>query len=353
MDPIMLVTGGAAALAIGVLLYLLFRRRIKQRKKLQEAPPRAGMGSGTDAVRSVPMPAPPLAAPTPAPSAPVAIPQPIITRKSHDEMIAEVLTHVAFTRQRVQVGWRDVGERVIGEVVEERPFPVDEIEIRPIRSMAELPRLIASERTADSMLRLIRAVSGQALVEEYRERVSVMEPIREPVYEDVKKILYLLLDCSLSMFDRTWSVPVWKGIALALLRRARKEGAVFHGRPFGSAPGPLQTANSPETETAVVQFIQGAPKIGGTDIGAALHAAMADFAKPEFACDMADIVMVTDGEDGGGMDPHQMRAQLTQSRIRLHAVLFGAQNAALRNCADVYQEIPERGIIRPPIRRAS
>lgn len=334
MDPITLMLIGSGLIAGAVVVHYLRRRRKQQPKTAPKPQPK----------------------PTPAPAPPKPTPPP---RRTTQEIIDEVVSHIAIARKRVQVGWKDVGTKIVGERIEEVPYPSDAIDIRPIRSLAELPARLPTERTSAPVLQLVRAASGQALVVAHHERIPITEPVREPIYRDIRKVVYLLLDVSPSMFgnmttgytppDRWWMIPVWKGIALALLSRARAEEAIFMIRSFGGTIGEIMTANSEESAALLARYLSDPPQIGSTDIRTALTTAINDVTGDPDGFDQADIMILTDGQSP--LDPPVIRAALTEAKIRLHAIVLGTDNEALKRCADVYQEIPEAGVIRPPVRR--
>ena len=71
------------------------------------------------------------------------------------------------------------------------------------------------------------------------------------------------------------------------------------------------------------------------------------------AASNASRSFTTEERNNRGLDAQTMHGKLDAARIRLHAVLIGSKNAALRSIADVYQEIPERGVVRTPVRRGN
>jgi hypothetical protein len=228
-------------------------------------------------------------------------------------VITEVVSHVAFTAKRVQVGMMKTGERAIGVVEAEVPYTSDDTDVRPIQSMSEIPRLMHAELGQPSELMLVRLATGEALVQSNIERTPVYEDVHEPVWEERRRVLYNLRDRSGSMHA-----------------------------------APVRVVTDKEAD-GLIHFLMHHSPDGGTNIPRAISAAISDLACESY--DQADIVIVTDGEDQAGLEPAKIRKQLKDAKIRLHAILLGADNKALRDCADVYQIIQPDLTFQPPVRR--
>lgn len=264
-------------------------------------------------------------------------------------VIAEVVSHVAFTAKRIQVGTVKTGQRAIGVVEDEVPYTSDDADIRPMRDLTELPQLTHAEFGQPPELMLVRIATGEAQVQTNIECTPVYEDVFEPAWEERRRVLYVLRDRSGSMFETVWRIPVWQGIVTALVRRSRQAEAVYLMRDFDDKVFDCIRVTTDEEGEALIRFVCSSTASGGTKIPPAIEAAIKDLSTESY--DQADIVIVSDGEDQGGLNPAQISARLRESKIRLHAILLGANNDALRACADVYQIIQPDLTFQPPVRK--
>ena len=120
-------------------------------------------------------------------------------------------------------------------------------------------------------------------------------------------------------------------------------------RCFGGNVHDLWSAKNPEEAQLLEQKIATVDSIGNTDISRALNCAIEDCLRENY--DTADIMIVTDGEDDK-LCAATMKEALQRSKIRLHAILMGTTNHSLRACSDVYQEIPESGVLLHPVQQS-
>lgn len=270
-------------------------------------------------------------------------------------VVNEVVGHVPITARRVQVGVRKTGERAVGVRTEESPFYADDIDLRPIRDMSELPNLLPEELAQPPELFLARIATGDALVTAHLEHVPVYEDVHEPVWEERRRLIYVLRDRSGSMSGQgdggqgKWRIPVWRATLAALVRRARREESLFIMRDFTDGIFDAVRVTTDEEGEKLVRFLYAYLTEGGTNIALAIQTAIADLSKESY--DVADIVIVTDGEDQAGLDPAKVRESLKAANTRLYAILLGANNDALRECADVYQILRDDLTLEPPVRR--
>jgi uncharacterized protein with von Willebrand factor type A (vWA) domain len=91
------------------------------------------------------------------------------------------------------------------------------------------------------------------------------------------------------------------------------------------------------------------PVIGSTDIERAIMTAIAAHQGMEYT--EGEIIIVTDGEDNGGINPTRVRKALVANRLKLHAIMLGVNNEKLRQCADVYQVVEQDLTVRSPVKR--
>lgn len=256
-----------------------------------------------------------------------------------DSVFAEITSNVRLTKERVFVGTRKTGERFVGVLCEESQVPADSVDIRPLRDVSELMSALPAEWAMDEDLFDIRLAQGEMLVQVPIQHIPLMEDVHEPVYKDVVHTVYVLLDISGSMFpehDGTWKVPLWKGVTLKVLFDSIASGASFTLRPFSDRAHPPLRAVSELQALDVGKIVASMGQGGGTDIKAALLAAVGDFEKMTY--DTADILIITDGEDETEM-AGSLRGILDKKRIKLHAVMLGQKNDTLRACCDSYQII--------------
>jgi uncharacterized protein with von Willebrand factor type A (vWA) domain len=271
-------------------------------------------------------------------------------------LVKAVVSAVPLTVQKVQTGLVKTGDRVTGSGLYEVPYPADAIDVRPMRGMDEMQNLLSSESTSTPAMRLSRMIAGEALVVSDLEWQVETEPIFSPVYREVRRIMYLLLDLSPSVFGNNgwglvpdyWMIPVWKGISIALLDRSMNEETIFMMRGFGRTVTDKYVADSAPSAERVRSFLHSASSISDTRIGTALEAAIGDFETEQY--DEGYIVILTDGQDNGGFEPQNIREKLKAARLKLHAILLGTENDRLRQTADAYQEIPEVGVVKPLVR---
>lgn len=259
------------------------------------------------------------------------------------EIIQQIISHIHFSAKRVLVGRRVVGQRSLGFEHKEVAHPADDVLIRPIFNPSEIADILAPELAADDDILYGRIASGEALVAKPLEEREIFEDIYEDVYEDRRRILYVLLDISLSMFPECseingkWRPKIWRPLTLTLLEYAFGEEVIFLLREFSGKVGRLYQITNREQMRELQTRLS---SVGGepcTNIPLAISAAISDFKKQDY--NEAEIVIITDGENNHDIDIPDLRGKLEGAGIRLHAVLLGVKNDALRAVADVYQII--------------
>ena len=260
----------------------------------------------------------------------------------------DLAQHVRFTRQQVLVGTHKTGERFLGVESVESTTPADSIDIRPMRDVSELPMALASEWAMDEDILDIRMAQGEMLIQVPQENIPLMEDVFSPIYKDVVHTVYVLLDISPSMFpsNNPWREPVWKGLSLKVLFQSVQAGASFTLRLFSGQPHAKHHVVTSAQAVLLANQLVSIQEGNGTNIQAALLAAMKDV--EGLAYDTADILIITDGEDNGNVDSFGLlRTALDERHIRLHAVMLGQQNEALRSCCDSYQivEPNDKGVL--------
>lgn len=325
MDPISLTLIGLSLVA-GAVGALFMRKRTAQ--QLSEQPE--------------PIPQPP----------PASHPHEWVTREEKPErdrgrtaehIIAAIVSRVSFCAKRVLAGY-DTVQRSLGRQEQEVSYPGDGVRVRPMRDLGELGVLLPYEQLADEDTFLARVATQEALVVAQTAEVEIFEDVDEPRWEERKRILYVLLDVSWSMFPRSggearWRPQIWRPLVIALLNHAMKHEAIFLTREFGGSVRELRRAAVPEEAGVLRRHFEQVDGDDRTDIPQAISTAIRDFKDEEY--DEGEIVIVTDGEDNRGINIDQLCAQLEEAKLKLHAVLLGANNEALRACADRYQVVEQ------------
>lgn len=268
--------------------------------------------------------------------------------------IREMVAHVQFTGRQVLVGHKKTGSIVTGMEVEEVPWVANGSTTRPIRDASEMHRLAPTEMSLPPALRRGRVASGEALVRVNVQQTPVAEDVIEPIYRTEVRVLYILLDVSPSMWNTegAWRIPLWQGIMIRLIEKARDAEVPCIIREFSGDVGHPLTINSWREAMRYYQTLFGTKVGSGTNIGAAIRAAIHDF-RASGNYDQADIVIVTDGGDHAGMNPTVIRNVMDDAKIRLHAIMVGIENPGLMEAADVYQVIDNTYNVHEPVLRVS
>ncbi|MET1102139.1 MAG: VWA domain-containing protein [Pyrodictiaceae archaeon] len=148
---------------------------------------------------------------------------------------------------------------------------------------------------------------------------------------------YVLLDKSGSMMG---TKVIWaKAVAIALAQRAVRERRDFYVRFFDSIPYPPLFISKKLRGRDVVKLIEYIARIranGGTDITRAILTATEDIIVSKNK-HLADIVLITDGEDRVTIDA--VRRGLSRARARLHTVMIHGNNPDLRQVSDTYMSV--------------
>lgn len=341
MDPVSLyIIGGTAVAGLASLIALLLRRR--------GSPPALPPPSVTEEIpppeESLPDESPQEQDAQMAPPQPVVVEPPKPPGMSVREIIEKILSHVSFSAKRVQVGFETRQGKSLGVEEVETAYPSDGIHIRRMTDLSELPNLHIEDMLLDDDSFYDRLATGDLRVSVPIERREVFEEVHEPVWEEKRRILYVLFDVSPSMFPSdgpSWRERVWRPLNVALLDHAIGNEAFFLGREFSGGVGELLRAIGPDQAAQLRSRVERPWKGSGTDIGYALRMAIADFQSEEY--DQGEIVIVTDGEDNGGLAPTSAREKLDNAGLKLHAILLGVENDGLRACADHFQIIEYLG----------
>ena len=198
-------------------------------------------------------------------------------------------------------------------------YPTATMDIAPVDDAAHLPQISPDQMMLDE--------------DAFYSRFVMRELIR-PEYFGVTttgKRLYILLDISPSMFDNDARMPdgqlrdTWsRGVVASLLVDAIKGEAEYLFQKFHDQVRDRLSAVTPqEAEQLLSHIVETAEIGGGTNIGNAVRTAVAHIrACQEQETRMNHILLITDGEDFGGLTRDQLVKSLGDD-IELHVVLIG------------------------------
>ncbi len=175
------------------------------------------------------------------------------------------------------------------------------------------------------------------MVEVNVEDRTIREEIYEDVWEERERRLIIVLDVSPSVFpgENPWMEPVWKGLVLSMVDKTEHAEASIILHKFDGGDRGWNTATTKGGYTKLRQHVSEITEGSGTDIGSAVRRTMNHLEADTY--DQAEIMLVTDGQDFGGINPAEIRRQLETSRIKLHVILLGVTHQSLLACADTYQ----------------
>ncbi|RMG40239.1 MAG: VWA domain-containing protein [Candidatus Dadabacteria bacterium] len=204
-------------------------------------------------------------------------------------------------------------ERVIEKTTyrdgeESTPTPDNSMDITPIETTEELPRVLPTEWMLEEEMpdEFYRRLADKTLL-----RPDWRRPVRTPVksYETIKEIevheepappqyekqhAYVLLDTSGSMNNDDGRAIIACGLTLAFLRQGHKQNARLAIRTFTDSPHDLSAGRGEEALEEIARRIISSRPWGGTDIRMAIVDAVRDIqGGGEYS--RADILLITDG----------------------------------------------------------
>ncbi len=260
--------------------------------------------------------------------------------------------HVTFSDQLRLVGHIRTGAKEVGVDLVEVPYPTDTFLVRPIRSQDEWPLLLPSETVLPPTILRSRVLTGEALVQVYAESRPIMEDVYEPEFESVHQVLHVLWDCSPSMFaydhSTAWRTLVWQALMIRLMSKALRNGVPLYVRRFGGyCSEVIKIYTYSQAMDFRNQVLFDYRSISSTDIGGAIRTGLEDFDGGLGG----HMVLVTDGEDNGGLWPDEVRESLGD--VKLHALMLGVENDTLKECCDQYQVVQSNLILHRPVVRGA
>lgn len=238
-------------------------------------------------------------------------------------------------RIRFAVGSGIIKSTKVGENLVPSPIPTDEMAIRPIQDVSELPQALPQVLGMPDDMFFSQLAARELPVVEFQERVDVMADI-----EGVpRKALVLIVDTSGSMSEEEraeWA----SGLCEKAIRRADADNVEVALLPFVDHPKEWQRARTHEERMQLCANLRNIlyPN-GGTDIDAALNAGIEYLSDPTFT--ERKIMLVTDG--GSNIDAPSMKAALKRIDAEMHSVCIGPDNPDLKSISAHYDWLPAQG----------
>jgi len=209
------------------------------------------------------------------------------------------------------------------EVLSSVPYPDDEMTIKNIENPHEILKVLPTEFIHDDDVFMQKLLKKELQVKDYQSRRLK------------KQALYLLIDVSGSM-NGVRNIYA-SGVALALVRQALSEGSVYFLRFFDHGVKSLnRVTNDKEAEKMMETLVRRPYSGGGTDIDNAIRAAVKDISKDPEGFEKAEIMLITDGEDGVSMTKKSLQ------KIKLHSTVIEGRNEDLEELSNSYIELKER-----------
>lgn len=222
----------------------------------------------------------------------------------------------------------DIPDRLAGLVQRDGPPPpspspqkptalfgritLDEPEVRPIESMAELPKVVTSQmmwQFVDPELFFYRVITHDILIKDVcdgrepdpddAQTARTHQPPPEPRRGKRQSVL-VLRDTSTSMREGNKGVFA-KAFALAYLIKAQEEGAAIADRSFANRVHARIRAGRPDEFAAVAHRILKEDYVGTTDLSEALNVTMREIRREELGLDpnaiaKTEILLISDCE---------------------------------------------------------
>ena len=213
------------------------------------------------------------------------------------------------------------------EVLKSVPYPDNEMTIKNIDRFQELLKTIPTQYAFDDDIFIQKLLKKELLVRDYQSRRLK------------KQALYLLIDVSYSMNGRMRDVYA-SGVALALIRQVISEGSVYFLRFFDSRPGKLHRITTEKEAKEMIKILIRKPYSGGgTNIEMAIRQAIEDITKDPIKFEKAEIMIITDGEDGIEIRKKDLK------KIKIHSTVIDGDNAGLKAISKTYLKLESSKLI--------
>lgn len=245
------------------------------------------------------------------------------------DKIQNVTNQIQFSEKRAYLS-RKIGEKTIPSKI-----PTDEIEIRNMQNISELPKALSGDLGADDDLFYAKIATNNILITQPIERIDVIE--EKNVLR--QKILRLVVDVSGSTKGER---NAWNRILCKLLlHKANKFNAEYSLTTFDSVPQKHDSGSSRNEMQKLQSFIDSSVVVlGGTNINAALKYEIDLIKKDNEETGVkqdTQIVLVTDGTEGINED--FVSKALKQEQVILHSVLLGNEHQQLKNVSNKYHHV--------------
>jgi len=212
-------------------------------------------------------------------------------------------------------------------------FPTHDLEPVPMSSLEQMSQLLPEQMMLDDEF------FYPALI---NEELLILQPFERKVE---RKTLHITLDLSNSMAKGNMSDGLtrhnWsRGITVSLLLKAVNGEATYMMRGFAGHSYALDIVDSPEAAQKLIdKLLKTAANGSGTNIWGAIVQAVADVREVKRPGEIADILVITDGEDttNKGYGKKEFAALFGED-IRLHVVAIGLHAPALQAGATTYKE---------------
>jgi len=245
-----------------------------------------------------------------------------------DELIQKVVDGVVFTTKQMVIGEKKVGTKRV-----ESEIPADDIEVRKMRGLSELPKVLpGSHALPDDIFYGMAATNKLPVVQHIETR-----DLTEPEYGKAHNVLLVLQDISGSMEENdrlSWSIRLNQ----KLIDKCIEQEAEYVLIPFSNYPYDTVRASTREEleglKRRVDEIIYDSG--GGTSFDNVLLAVVDILERERFA--EKRIILVTDGEDSISDD---VVNRLKKSGANLHSIVIAGENSYLRSISDKYDVLRE------------
>lgn len=247
---------------------------------------------------------------------------------SPDTTIEKVVNKISFSKVKEKVKQKKIGTKQV-----ETKFPTEEITIRPLQGLQEIPSVLISQHAYDDDLFFSKLASQQLLTKQYTIDEDVFESnIIKPI-----KLVKILLDVSGSMFENenhhriAWAFKCIK----AILQKCKKEKVVTHIIVFSDTiKQEIIVLESEKEYDALINNLKNSITLGGgTNIDLPLDVAIEGYKMLENYQD-AQIVLITDGTEG--INTSKTLNGLKEGKIKLFTICIDVSHPQLQSISNTY-----------------
>lgn len=211
------------------------------------------------------------------------------------------------------------------KVLKSVPFPDNEMSVDRLKKHEDLLKTVPTQFALDDDLFFQKFLKKELLVRDYQSRRLK------------KQALYMLIDVSGSM--RSARNTYASGVSLSLVRQAIDEGATYFLRFFDGSPHDLhKITTKKEAEEMASVLVKQPYSGGGTNIEAAIEKAIIDIKKDPIKFEKAEIMVITDGEDGVNLSKKDLKG------IKVHSTIIDGDNSGLEDISETYTKLDSNDI---------